>query len=105
MLTMLRGPSCRSRQRGFTYLMLLWWVAIQGVLLMALSQRWSMEVQRQREAELLWRGLQIRAAIEAYSKVQVNEGASRFPQRLQDLTQDLRSGRTVRHLREVWPTR
>ncbi len=66
----------RPRQRGFTYLMLLFWVALSGVMLMALAQRWSTESQREREKELVFRGEQIRLAIEAHASVPVREGES-----------------------------
>lgn len=99
---MCRQRPSRHRQRGFTYLMLLWWVAISGVMLMALSQRWVMESRRQREAELVFRGEQIRLALEAYAKVPVREGLSPYPQKLEDLLSDSRGGKTVRHLRQVW---
>lgn len=83
--------------------MLLWWVAISGVMLMALAERWSHTAQRQREAELAFRGDQIRRAIEAYASVPVAPGISRLPQRLDDLLEDRRSGQLVRHLRRLWP--
>ncbi|MFT3858865.1 MAG: type II secretion system protein [Aquabacterium sp.] len=88
--------------RGFTYLMLLWWVAIGGVMLSALGQSWSMESRRAREAELQFRGEQIRQAIEAYARVPLQEGASRWPMRLEDLLEDRRSGSLRRHLRRLW---
>lgn len=93
----------RRGQSGFTYLMLLWWVAISGVLLMALSTQWSMDLRRQKEAELLFRGEQIRRAIEAYGKVPVREGVSRLPRQLDDLLLDRRSGESLHHLRRAWP--
>jgi type II secretory pathway pseudopilin PulG len=89
-------------QGGFTYLMLLWWVAISGVMLMALSHSWVMESRREREAELVYRGEQIRAALVAYAKVPVTTGLSPYPRRLEDLLEDQRSGKLVRHLRQVW---
>lgn len=93
-----------ARQSGFTYLMLLWWVAMSGVLLMAISQRWSIESRRQQDMELLFRGEQIRLAIESYAKVPVPAGASPLPARLEDLLEDRRGGATVRHhLRRLWP--
>lgn len=90
-------------QKGFTYLMLLWWVAISGVLLMALSQSWHIESRRQRDIELQFRGEQIRSAIEAYASVPVSPGASRLPARLEDLLEDTRTGVRKRHLRQLWP--
>ena len=44
------------RHRGFTYLMVLLWVAISGVMLMALSRAWLLESRRERDTELIYRG-------------------------------------------------
>lgn len=95
-------PTRRRRSPGFTYLMLLWWVALSGLMLAALSQSWVLDARRAREAELIWRGEQFRLAIEAYASVPVAEGASRLPLRLEDLLEDRRSGELRRHLRQVW---
>lgn len=90
------------RSRGFTYLMVLLWVAISGVMLMALSRAWLLESRRERDTELKYRGEQIRTALEAYAAVPVSQGNSRSPARLEDLLEDRRSGQVVRHLRRVW---
>jgi len=89
-------------QRGFTYLMLLWWVALSGLMLAAMAQSWTLDARRAREAELIWRGEQFRQAIEAYASVPVAEGESRLPQRLQDLLEDRRGGAVQRHLKRIW---
>ena len=95
------GGGCAT-QGGFTYLMLLWWVALAGVMLMALGQSWSMQARRERETELIHRGEAIRVAIEAYVSVPVGEGVSRLPNKLEDLLEDRRSGELRRHLRQLW---
>jgi len=96
----------RARRRhgegGFTYLMLLWWVAISGFMLATLGQSWLLDARRAREAELIWRADQLRQAIEAYASVPVSPGASRLPTRLVDLLEDRRSGELQRHLKRVW---
>jgi type II secretory pathway pseudopilin PulG len=89
-------------QGGFTYLLLLWWVALSGVMLMALGESWAVQAQRDREAELAYRGDQIRQAIEAYASVPVNEGVSRLPHKLEELLEDRRTGELRRHLRQAW---
>lgn len=91
-----------KQQRGFTYLMLLWWVALSGLMLAAMAQSWTLDARRAREAELIWRGEQFRQAIEAYASVPVAEGQSRLPRRLQDLLEDRRSGELQRHLQRIW---
>lgn len=93
----------RSTQAGFTYLMLLWWVALSGVMLMALPQSWSQAMRRQREAELVFRGEQMRQAIESYRKVVLANGGAQWPTNLQDLLEDHRGPKVVRHLRRLWP--
>ncbi len=92
----------RRNQQGFTYLMLLWWVAISGVMLMAVSHSWVMASRREREAELVYRGEQIRAALQSYAKVPLSNGLTTYPKRLEDLLEDQRTGKVVRHLRQVW---
>jgi type II secretory pathway pseudopilin PulG len=91
-----------NKQKGFTYLMLLWWVAVSSILVTALAQSWQIETRRQREIELLYRGEQIRSAIESYAKVPVAAGVSPLPARLENLLEDTRSGVMKRHLRQVW---
>lgn len=93
----------RVRQGGFTYLMLLWWVALSGLMLAAMAQSWVLDARRAREAELVWRGEQFRLAIEAYASVPVGEGQSQLPRRLEDLLEDRRSGELQRHLKRIWP--
>jgi type II secretory pathway pseudopilin PulG len=89
-------------QAGFTYLMLLWWVAVSSVLVTALSQTWVIDARREREFDLVFKGEQIRSAIAAYAKAPVAEGTSRLPSRLEDLLQDQRLGKPVHHLRRLW---
>lgn len=90
------------KQRGFTYVLLLWLVALSGLMLAAMAQSWTMDARRAKEAELIWRGEQFRLAIEAYASVPVGEGQARLPMRLEDLLEDRRSGEVQRHLRRIW---
>lgn len=100
-----KGPmGCRmstGRQRGFTYLMLLWWVAISGVMLAALGHRWSTEMRRQRETDLVFRGQQIKQALLSYQRQPVEAGPT-LPVSLDELLEDHRGPKVVRHLRQVW---
>lgn len=90
------------RQRGFTYIMLLWWVAISGVLLAALGQQWLIESRRQKEAELVFRGRQIGLALRAY-RDSSPEGLPKAPASLSELLEDKRGPKPQRHLRQLWP--
>jgi type II secretory pathway pseudopilin PulG len=87
----------RSRQRGFTYLGLLIVVAIMGLGLAAFSEIASHTAQREREAELLFRGNAFQQAIASYYKKE-----SRYPQSLEQLLEDKRYPMPVRHLRKLY---
>jgi type II secretory pathway pseudopilin PulG len=89
------------RQRGFTYLGLLFAIAIAGVLLAAVGVMWSTESQRQKEAELLLIGAEFRAAIASY--YQSSPGlVKRYPAKLADLLKDDRFLGVRRHLRQIY---
>lgn len=93
------SPFIRKLPKGWAYLVLLWWVAISGVMLMALSRHWVLEGRREREAELVFRGEQMAAAIAAYQKAGAD---GMFPQQLEDLLEDKRGPQVRRHLRKLW---
>ncbi|RTL33463.1 MAG: type II secretion system protein [Burkholderiales bacterium] len=89
-------------QRGFTYLILLFALAIGGIGLAALGEQARQRALREQEAELAFRGAEIAAAIASY--VAASPGARHaLPQRIEDLLEDRRSGRVVRHLRKFRP--
>jgi type II secretory pathway pseudopilin PulG len=89
-------------QRGFTYLGLLLAVALLGAGLAATGSLWSVHAQREREAELLFAGDQIRAAIRRYYEDVPLGQQHRFPQRLDDLLLDRRWPTVRRHLRRIY---
>ena len=89
--------SAGKRQGGFTYLGLLIVVAVMGAGAAAYGQIASHAAQREKEAELIFRGEQFRAAIASYYKKE-----SRYPQALADLVEDKRYPMPVRHLRRVY---
>ncbi len=90
-----------GRSRGFTYLWLLFVMALGGVALAALGQRQQSLQQREREAELRFRGEAIAKALASYARA-TPPGANPLPQRLEDLLEDRRSGSTRRHLRRLY---
>ncbi len=92
------GDRPASRQRGFSYLALLFAVAVMGLLLAAASELWHTTAQRERERELLFIGKQYREAIGRYYLR--SPGARQYPQSLDDLIDDRRFPQTVRHLRK-----
>jgi type II secretory pathway pseudopilin PulG len=81
--------------------MLLWWVALSGLMLAALGQQWRFERQREKEAEMVARAEEIRTAIAAYHQAS-SAGPQRWPLRLSDLVEDRRGPKVLRHLRRVW---
>ncbi len=76
-------------------------MAVSGIAMMSASKYWRTVVQRDREAELLFRGDQIRCAIESYYKNA--EGKKKeYPARLKDLLKDSRFPNIRRHLRHIY---
>ena len=111
-MSAVRAPAShryRARQSGFTYLWLMLALAVGAAGLAALGERASTAVQREREAELMFRGQQIAAAIAAYRAA--TPGAApelpaalpvALPVALTDLLEDRRSLRPVHHLRQLY---
>lgn len=84
------------RSRGFTYLMVLAAVVIVGVLAEAAHLSTWRIVQADREAELLFRGMAYRRAIEGFYKAN-----GMYPRELEDLLKDPKvSGRS--HMRALY---
>jgi type II secretory pathway pseudopilin PulG len=86
-----------AKQAGFTYIGLLIFIAIAGLGLAAYAEIASTATQREKEAELLFRGNQFQAAIASYYKKE-----SRYPQSLEQLLEDKRYPMPVRHLRKLY---
>lgn len=82
-------------ERGFSYLAVLFLVALTSAGLAALGQAWSTAAQRERERELQFRGEAIADAIARYQAAGTT-AAPELPRSLDDLLED-RRGATVRH--------
>jgi type II secretory pathway pseudopilin PulG len=95
------GALGRRAERGFTYLGLLFAVALLGLALGAAGTVWSVVRQRDREQQLLWTGGEIRRAIGHYYH-SAPGGLHAYPRSLQDLTEDDRGPVVVRHLRQAY---
>ncbi len=95
------GCCMRTSERGFSYLLLLFMLVLSGVALAALGENMSLGMQREREAELRWRGTEIARALDRYHAVAVN-GAARYPDRLEDLLADRRLAEPRYHLRRLY---
>lgn len=86
---------------GFTYLGLLILVVITGIALTSASRHWSTSARREKEAELLFRGDQIKKAIESYYN-SAPGGQQKYPRILQNLLKDNRHQIIKRHLRRIY---
>lgn len=98
-----RPASLRRRPlaRGFTYLLLLFGLAIAGVALAALGTQWQVVAQRERETELLFRAIQIRDALQRFHD-QTPDGQARLPRTLDELLSDARWPVPRHHLRRLY---
>jgi len=56
-----------GNQRGTTYLFAMFSVVLMGLTLTLAAKQWKMVVQREQEADLLAKGIEIQAALEVYS--------------------------------------
>lgn len=94
-----------NNQRGVTLIVVLVMIVILGLSAGLAGQTISSLVQREREAELLWRGDQYRKAIASYYAPvgQGGAGLQAYPQRLEDLLRDNRVLGVKRHLRRLYP--
>lgn len=95
------GSGAAGRQRGFTYLGVLFLVALMGAALAGAGQLWGTASQRARERELLWVGSQYAQALRSYYRSSV--GTAQYPERLEDLLEDKRVPTVRRHLRRLYP--
>jgi type II secretory pathway pseudopilin PulG len=84
---------------GFTYLTILFVVAMMSVGLALVGKMWETAALREREADLLHFGNEYRKAIERYYL----SGARQYPRELTDLLKDPRQPGTVRYLRKLYP--
>lgn len=89
------------RQQGFTYLGLLFFIALMGVTLALTGVVWHTAQQREKERELLFIGNQFRQAIAAYYN-SPSGSVKQFPKELNELLKDSRQLATTRYLRQVY---
>jgi type II secretory pathway pseudopilin PulG len=89
-----------ARAAGFTYLTVLFMVAILAGGLALIGEVWHTSAAREKEAELLFVGHQYRKAIERYYLF----GPQRqYPRELEHLLKDPRRPGTERYLRRLYP--
>lgn len=97
----MRTGERRLPTRGYTYLGLMFVLALGGVFLARQGEMASTTGQRERETELVFRGDEIRHAIETYVRA-TPAGAKSWPQALDDLVVDQRQPQTRHHLRRLY---
>lgn len=88
-------------QRGFTYLAVLFAVAISSIVLSGALAMWSIDERRDREAELLFAGDQVRQAIASYYESTPGAG-KHYPASLDELLADSRFTPPQHHLRRLY---
>lgn len=95
-----RGAS-RVRQKGFTYVWIMFVVALIGITLAAGGQVWRTKAKREKEKELMFAGDQFRQAIGSYYESSP-EIPRRYPDSLEKLLLDNRFPAVKRHLRKIY---
>jgi type II secretory pathway pseudopilin PulG len=96
------APRRRRREGGYTYLFVMFLVVLTGLAATAVTHQWKTEIRREREAELLFRGDQIRQAIGLYYLQAHGGSVHAFPRSLDDLIKDSSSSATHRYLRQLY---
>lgn len=96
-----RSFGARSHSAGFTFLWVLFAVAIMGIGLLAVSEVWVTSAARYKRAQFEWVGAQYRQAIGSYYEAS-RGGAKEFPNKLEDLLSDPRYPTARRHLRAIY---
>ena len=87
---------------GMAYLWLLFFIAFMGANLAVAGVVWELRVRREKEADLLAIGNEMRVAIRNYFELSPG-GAKQLPARLEDLVEDKRFPVPRRHLRRIYP--
>jgi len=89
------------RQRGYTYLLVLFLVAGLGLITAGVGQTWQARAQREKEAELIAVGVEMARALLHYHD-RSPEGAKSWPENLAVLLEDRRFPTPQRHLRRIY---
>lgn len=98
----MRTISRRHRFFGFTYLWVLFIVALMGGALSVAGEFESIAARREKERTLLAIGHQFRAAIGRYYESQLVAGKREYPASLEDLLKDKRFPEVRRYLRKIY---
>lgn len=91
-----------GRSRGFAYVWVLALVAMMSIALAAVLEIDSTMQRREKEEQLLAIGREFREALRRYHDTLSPSGSHDYPEKLQDLVADSRSGQVRRHLRRIY---
>lgn len=92
----------RRRHGGFSYLILLFFLAIMGIVLAMQASIYSFDRQRQKENDLLRAGRDIQRALQSYYKNAPGGMPNSYPPTLDELLEDSRWSPLIkRHLRRI----
>ncbi len=84
-----RRAAILTTQRGVTYLMVMFLIVMMGIAMTLVGKQWAVTVKRDKEAELLFRGNRIKAAIESFAadyQVKKATRPNQYPLSLEELT-------------------
>ena len=90
----------QAPQRGFTYITVLFLVAMMSGALALIGEVWHTSNLREKEADLLHIGNEYRNAVARYY---LSGPQRQYPRNLSDLIKDPRQPGTVRYLRRIYP--
>jgi type II secretory pathway pseudopilin PulG len=99
---MVRRARALRPRAGFTYLTVMFIIAILLGGLAIVGETWETSARREKEAELLFIGNQYRRAIGLYY-LSTPGVVKAYPRQIEDLLKDPRQPGTVRHLRKLFP--
>lgn len=94
------GERRPRRAHGFTYVGVLFLVALTGLAIAGTGEAWSLAARRAKEKQLLWTGTQYARAIKSYYLQ--SPGTRQLPNRLEDLVEDKRFPVSKYHLRQLY---
>lgn len=91
-----------KNQKGFTLIGVLFLVVVFGIAHIGVSTYMSTIVKREKESALLFRGNQIKKAIESYCNSSKQSGSTSYPADFKALLRDPRYLSVKRHLRKLY---
>jgi len=87
--------------KGFTYIGLLLFIAITGIVLSVAGMSWQYQIRAEKERQLLFVGVEFRNAINSYY-ASTPDVVKTYPVSLNDLLLDKRMPNIKRHLRKIY---